>query len=370
MFPDHPFTEIEREREQISNHMRVCVSIGDGVEIIRGSSPSEPILSEAASRIMRDSSFKLADALAEVLNRYNINPGDRAELLVSAFFTWARDRAVSAKPHEAFRGQLSRYFSVPDLFKFLFSNSTFTLMLASVPSLCSTNTTRQTFGQVFEETFMHFTHFIKPQSRKSLARAYLPLLMARGAAALGANCQPGVDAIYPYLYGSIDLNSKNVGFIIVQVISDVSLESQDKIFKRMDPFTCGLLHDSDCVDGNFPIPIIRIVFALCPGQSVPLGVTRKTYTSPPQGSSYLNDGGHSKFTSYDFWCSGVGPDIIEPVKEEPKRWRALVEKVDPWKTFYDGTLDGDMLRSQFPACGDKHSHFDNWAAQIPGLQLE
>ena len=35
-----------------------------------------------------------------------------------------------------------------------------------------------------------------------------------------------------------------------------------------------------------------------------------------------------------------------------------------------GALDGDILRSQFPACGAKHSHFNNWAAQIPGLQLD
>ena len=131
---------------------------------------------------MRDGSFKLADALVEVLNAYNINPGDGAGLLVSAVFTWARDRAVSAKPHVAFYGQLSRHFSVLDLFKSLFLESTFTLMSASIPSLCGTNSTRQSFGQVFEDTFMHFTHFIKPQTRKLFARAYLPLFMARGAA--------------------------------------------------------------------------------------------------------------------------------------------------------------------------------------------
>ncbi len=233
--PDNPFVVMEREEEQISNHMHVCASIGDGVEMIRGITPSEPILSEAASLVMRDGSFKLADALVEVLSGYNINPGDRAELLVSAFFTWARDRAVSAKPFDAFHGQLSRHFSVLDLLRYLFSKSTFTSMSASFPSLCGTNTTRQTFGQVFEGTFMHFTHFIKPQARKLLARAYLPLFMARGAAVLGTNCQPGVNIVYPYLYGSAKLSSTNVGFIMVQVMDNASLESQDAIFKENGP---------------------------------------------------------------------------------------------------------------------------------------
>jgi hypothetical protein len=154
---------------------------------------------------------------------------------------------------------------------------------------------------------------------------------------------------------------------MVQVMADVSLESQDKIFNRMNPFKCGLLQDSDCIDGNFPIPIIRIVFELCHGESVPLGVTRKTYTSPSQDSSSLDDGGQSRFTSYDFWCSGVDPDIIEPVKGAPVMWRELVDRAEPWKAFYDDALDCDTLRSQFPACGDQYSHFDTWAAQIPGL---
>ena len=85
------------------------------------------------------------------------------------------------------------------------------------------------------------------------------------------------------------------------------------------------------------------------------------------GSSHLDDGGQSKITSYDFWCSGVDPGIIGPVGEAPESWRALVERADPWEAFYNDALDSDMLRSQFPACGDKHSHFSTWAAQIPAL---
>lgn len=364
-FPDNRSAEIELEQDQISNHMRVCVSIGDGFETIRGSTPSEPILSEAASRVMRNRSFKLADALAEVLKGYNLNSGDRAELLVSAFFTWARDRVVSAKPHAAFHEQLSRYFSVTELFQSLFSKSTYNLISTSFPSLRDTKTTKQTFGQMFGNTFMHFTHFIKPQEQKLLARPYLPLFMARGAAVLGANCQPGVDAVYPYLYGRTDLSSKDIGFILVQVKkNDVSFNSRDEIFKNMDPFKCGLLQDSDCVDGNFPIPIIRIVFALCDRPSTGMGVVQQQpYTPPSQVLSYIDGGGGPRFLSFDFWCSGVDPDIIEPVKEAPERWRALVERADPWDMLYKDAPNGsgDLLRAQYPACGSHKAHFDTWA---------
>ncbi|KAH9169720.1 hypothetical protein EDB89DRAFT_2072715 [Lactarius sanguifluus] len=108
---------------------------------------------------------------------------------------------------------------------------------------------------------MHFNHFIKPQEQKLLAQPYLLTFMSHSTAALGANCQPGVDAVYPYLYGGTDLNVKK---------NDTSSdEAQAKIFWKMDSFDCGLLTRPDFY---FPIPIIRIDFALSGKE---LGVTRK-----------------------------------------------------------------------------------------------
>ena len=65
---------------------------------------------------------------------------------------------------------------------------------------------------------MHFNHLIKPCDQKSLKRSTLLFFMMHGAAALGANCQPGFDAVY--LYGGTDLDIDKVGFIIVQVKND------------------------------------------------------------------------------------------------------------------------------------------------------
>ena len=70
---------------------------------------------------------------------------------------------------------------------------------------------------------------------------------------------------------SIAYDVKNISFILVQVKkNDVSTtESQAEILKKMDPFACGLLHESDKVDGYFPIPFIHIVFALCTNKQKP-----------------------------------------------------------------------------------------------------
>ncbi|KAI0245508.1 hypothetical protein BJV78DRAFT_1262671 [Lactifluus subvellereus] len=84
--PDNYLTVVEKLWAQISNHMRACVAIGEGIETIRGIAVSEPILSEGASWVMRGGyGFNLPDTLTEVLGGFGINPGDRAELLVSAF---------------------------------------------------------------------------------------------------------------------------------------------------------------------------------------------------------------------------------------------------------------------------------------------
>ena len=133
----------------------------------------------------------------------------------------------------------------------------------------------------------------------------------------GANFQPGIDAVYLYLYGSTVLDVKNVGFITVQVMKiDVTRQSQAENSQKMDPFGCGLLPKSAQVDGRFPIPIIRIVSALC---SKELAITHKTYSSASKGASSesIDHDGRPRFTSYDFWCSGVYPSIFRPVEEAP-----------------------------------------------------
>lgn len=155
----------------------------------------------------------------------------------------------------------------------MFLESTYALISRSLPSLCSTKTTKKIFGKMFEKTFMHFIHFIKPQEQKLLAQGYLPFFMACGTAVLGANCQPGVDAVYPYMYNNTMLSCKDVSFILIQVKkNNLLFDFQDRIFASINPFKCGILNKLDCMDGNFLTPIICIIFTLCNKPSTDLEV--------------------------------------------------------------------------------------------------
>jgi hypothetical protein len=344
--------------EQVANHMRVCVAVGDGVETLHAVASSEPILSEAASYIMRTTpDFSMATALKTVLSGFCINQGDRGELLVAALFTCARDLVVQAKgtPHG---DCLCHSFSVNDLFSHLFSN--FEEISDKQPSICHSDVSLP-FREAFSNTYMHYNHFVKPQDQSALSRGYLLLYLARGAAALGANCQPGFDAVYPFLYGDTDLVRKRVGFIIVQVKNDPNTNrSMKDVFPNMDPFGCGLLSDDDKEDGKFPIPIIRLLFLL--NKKGNPTISHNKYDPPSLGTA---SDGVPLFTSYDFICSGVGSELFQPMRREPDSWVALVNK-SQWASLYRGSVP-DVVRAQLPGCGSNDGHWTPWVEGLSDI---
>jgi hypothetical protein len=75
-------------------------------------------------------------------------------------------------------------------------------------------------------------------------------------------------------------------------------------------FNYGLLDESG-VDGHFSIPIICIVFALRGSvrghaHEVPVVIGRCHAIE-------LRPDGQPRFMSYDYWCSGISPELFQPV---------------------------------------------------------
>ena len=141
--------------------------------------------------------------------------------------------------------EFCRPFSLKELFSCLFSNRFVKSMFNDTPSLCPPGAKQSTLGEVTRIANMHFNHFIQGQERQVITHPYLLKFIARGAAVLGANCQPGFDAVFPYLFGSTDLDEKNIGFIIVQVKNDCKFGQPNvELFRDMDPFHYGLLDEA------------------------------------------------------------------------------------------------------------------------------
>jgi hypothetical protein len=344
--------------------MCICVEIRDGMEIIRGIAASEPIFSQAASYIMRQNfpNFDLAESLSNVLSGFSIHLGDRVELLVAAFFTWARDNSIVKQPPPPLP-EFRRRFCVEELFSChgLLFEPIVRSMFNDTPSIGPSKAEKRTMGEVTRAAHMRFNHFIQYQEKIFIAHRYLIAVMVRGTAVLGADCQAGIDMVFPYLYGSTDLDDKNVGFIMVQVKNDSKFSVPDAdLFQRMDPFQCGLLDKSDRNVRPFTIPIIRIVFALRGNQAM---VTHMRYSSPSEGALPAGlDNGEPCFTSYDYWCSGIGPNLLQLVGDGMayEKWKGLLAKTNPWDSFYKRSVGPDILRSQFPASSCDKSHMNWW----------
>ncbi|KAI9462849.1 hypothetical protein BJY52DRAFT_1352771 [Lactarius psammicola] len=232
----------KKAQVQIDGHMRVCIGAPDERTPVHSIAASETILSEVASLVMRHGyKFYLPDALLDVLDTYAISHGDRGELLVAAFFTGG-----------------------PTL-QFIW---TFDVLLDSSPSICHHDFSPQTFEEVSRRTRMHFNHHIKPFKQEVFVCPYLVALIARSAAALVANFQPGSDMVYLFLYEINDL---------------LLLDKEDS--------------------SQFTIPIFRFLFELG-GEE--LFVQQQTYASTKDGAATLDAYGWPFFTSYDLWCSGLG----------------------------------------------------------------
>jgi hypothetical protein len=84
-----------KEIELVEGHMRILLQLDAGFERLTTVSASEPLLSEAAYWMMEtDTMFRAAETLKSCLDLYDIQKGDRGELLVMLLFTLARDRAI------------------------------------------------------------------------------------------------------------------------------------------------------------------------------------------------------------------------------------------------------------------------------------
>jgi hypothetical protein len=75
------------EKKQVNSHMRVILKIDNSLETMATTSPSEPVLSEAAYHIMSTSaSFNSPQVLQIILDGLAVDKGKLGELIVALLF--------------------------------------------------------------------------------------------------------------------------------------------------------------------------------------------------------------------------------------------------------------------------------------------
>ncbi|TFY64621.1 hypothetical protein EVJ58_g2500 [Rhodofomes roseus] len=359
------YTAQQYARQQVEGHMRICIKMDESYESMFSISGSEPLLAEAAYSAMSDPSFNAPEALKLVLNKFSVHKGDRGELLTLLLLTLARDATVgkadeSGRPDSGVRG---RMFKISDFFGNLLQgfqpNPGHEDSRVSESEHLSVDkvSTIDDFIRDFRECYLHFNHFVKLHQQSVPNPKNLLALLARGAAVLCANNQPGVDAILTGIHGDYAHPSK-LCVILVQSKNDSKYTAvpQEEIFNAMDPYVSEMLVPPDeTLDTK---PIIRIVFALAvERKNARLTVKKRTNRSKVKGQLI-------KWDSYDLWIGGLASAVFGPISPEAEDvWKALLQASygwdDPYK-FLDHATKA-LRRSMNAGAG---THEDFWNAWV------
>ncbi|KAG6887601.1 hypothetical protein C0995_014107 [Termitomyces sp. Mi166 len=236
-------------------------------------------------------------------------------------------------------------FSVCD-----FLSNLFHLNLSRVlPSCSHPKHQGQTLGALLKHAKMNFNYFVKVDEFAAIENRYLPAAMAWSAALLCPNNQLGIDALTLFTYDdSSTIHPHNIGAILWQFTntSRSTVTVDHSLFDIMDPIKLGILARGDPL-----IPVICIVLAL--GAKTEHSLRRPRAVSDP-----------FKFTSFDFWCSGIKSDVLKPVQSQDEAvWQAILAASRPWEELYSSATQPagrKTLSSQNPLAAMNEDFFSSF----------
>ncbi|VDB88491.1 unnamed protein product [Peniophora sp. CBMAI 1063] len=342
-----PNPNVELEMKQVEKHMRVCM--GD-LTSLATNSPSEPILSEAASMIMNEyPDFSPPFALSLRLEGLYARRGDRGEMAGMLLAIMSRDAVVHRTPGSSNSG----FFSAVEFMRELFG--AIPTIFEATPSVYVAESVKDVpLKSAFADIHLHFNHFIRRNS-VDIDIDQLFGFVLRNAALLGANAQPGFDILLPLCHGR-SLSRSSLSWILVQLKNDpdYSAENSDSLFDHMDPVMLGLVKRGEVLR----TPMIRIVMALA-GKTPALKCVKRHRTAD--------------FTSYDFVASGLTSSVYPAVGQAESIWRAIRGPPHGWKDVYGGNTVTEEMRalkmSMTPMAGDEEA-FWSWMPKKPAVRVQ
>lgn len=338
------------ERVQVERHMRVCLSATPGFTEMVTVSPSEPLLAEAARYVMSKPSIEpwnAASALLSHIKSSYLNPGDRGELVASLLVMLARDATSPIQPETAFGAHPRKHFNdghtrvvrVVDFLSSLLAVDRKSLSYL-LPSQACDGFHSRPLWETFGDARIWFNHFVKLNDSGMVQRDGLCALIARGAAAMCAVNQNGVDLVIPIVFGG-RLEPQNVSAILIQVKNDRHFESQNScnpLFNAMDPFAVKLFTEED----RSTKPVIRMVFTLSSRSSEVALVPPSNPTSPS-----------SRYTAYDIWCRGLTHNTFQVIEaKDVNIYQDLLSRSHKISQMYDlakNDIAAHLRRSMHPA---------------------
>ncbi|OCH85212.1 hypothetical protein OBBRIDRAFT_839140 [Obba rivulosa] len=332
------------EMNQVEKHLRICLALNPNSSTVATCTiaASEPTVVEAAAWIMRRKGFESYKALRYVMQNTKLSRGNGGELVMANIIIDALDECTFDKEI----GTRSRFVvPVTDFFKRLLRRHAFDSLMQALPSHGVGS-----FAEIFKESKMFVTHFIKILDPAAITQDVLVRCMVRGAAIISSNGNSRIDLVLPFLRGGNKLRPSNVSAILVQAPLDASYSSIPRLecFDRMDAFIKQLFPNPN----GEAFPVIRLVCALkAQTQGDQRDVTPSGPAYHPDRVSARRAGPHElSYTTFDIWCAGAPSRAFRNIRTNAdKVYEELLDMVtsEVWMDHSPATvIDNSAMRQR------------------------
>lgn len=225
------------EIQQVKTHMRIAFSVPHHRQYMRTGTPSEPVLAEAAARILWRFKAQALTQLAHLYSSGAILKGERGELVSRYILNQAHDSYVKSLPPRDRRDGGDAEFARPvpllEFLKHLFPDNWHDILLNSLPQNLDSrrqgaNAEMPTLAESFENAWVHFTHWAKAGDESVFSTEALWKALSRGMAWICADNQAIIDLIIPIFFGdpkNIKLGRGVVSFLFVQCKDKKNMQS-------------------------------------------------------------------------------------------------------------------------------------------------
>jgi len=204
----------------VKSYMKVVYNIPETRGFMACGYPSEPILAEAAARLLNEGSHvkKLAPQILSQFDSDLVAKGERGELVTRTLFTVAHDMAIMEKyPDPAEQGlRFHRPIKLLDLLRHLIAPNHWDTVRNAKPSL--TFDDDLTLEEAYKDAWVNFSHYVELGNHESFELANFPALLKRGAAIQTYDCQYNMDSALPTLFGdeNTPIEVPNIGPTLIQ----------------------------------------------------------------------------------------------------------------------------------------------------------
>ncbi|TDL28282.1 hypothetical protein BD410DRAFT_799567 [Rickenella mellea] len=320
-FNTSTFTGRRFAEEHVEKHMRLCLGVLPDSDIMETINPSEPILAEAAARLMQ--SFNSATVLHSYLTDTHVSKGDRGELGIMLLFLMAHDSAVKTQPSY---GPKLFHRPVP--------------LLQLLDHLFAKKITDARFRKEFKNSWVFFTHFVKVTDKSIITTEFIWRMMIRGAAIQCADYQKAYDMVIPSTVNGQTVSENNTAGIYLQGkncsdLTNVDVKPTKQAFEKMDPIQMGIFKSKT------PRRVINIVLALA-ATDPSVVVTEQTH-------------------SFDIFAGGTSHLTYSPIKEDENGiWQSILARSGVEEIYGENKMVANITMSMCPGVRTNDAHWQSF----------